>query len=117
MGLPPIHWGTMNDFTVVTRRHHHTYTLIIVTGDMDVQSRPELEKATHAAADIPLDSRMLQLDLSGVFFMDSSGLKLLLVLRRRLEATGGHLTVTGLQHQPTALLLLTGTHGLLTARP
>ncbi|MEU7556605.1 STAS domain-containing protein [Streptomyces sp. NPDC044571] len=107
----------MNDFTVVTRRHHHTHTLIIVTGDMDVQSRPELEKATHTAAGIPLDSQMLQLDLSGVSFMDSSGLKLLLVLRRRLEAIGGHLTVTGLQRQPTALLLLTGTHGLLTARP
>ncbi|MEU9033997.1 STAS domain-containing protein [Streptomyces sp. NPDC048352] len=108
----------MNDFTVVTRQHrYHTHTLITVIGDMDVQTRPELEKVTRAAAAIPLDGQTLELDLSGVSFMDSSGLKLLLVLRRRLEATGGHLTVTGLQHQPTALLLLTGTHALLTGDP
>jgi anti-anti-sigma regulatory factor len=47
--------------------------------------------------------------------MDSSGLNLLLLLRRRLQARGGRLTVTGLRHQPKHLLALTGTHDLLTA--
>ncbi|WP_221888710.1 STAS domain-containing protein [Streptomyces sp. WAC05292] len=106
----------MNDVTVVTCHNPgHTRTVITVTGDMDVQTYPELEKASQAAAAIPLPGRTVQMDLSGVSFMDSSGLKLLLLLRRRLEAAGGHLTVTGLQHQPAALLLLTETHALLTA--
>lgn len=46
--------------------------------------------------------------------MDSSGLKVLLVLRRHLTAAGGCLTVTGLQSQPRDLLVLTGTYALLT---
>ncbi|TQE32832.1 STAS domain-containing protein [Streptomyces ipomoeae] len=40
--------------------------------------------------------------MSGVSFMDSVGLNLLLKLRRRLLAEGGQLLVTGLQSQPAS---------------
>ncbi|MEU0061276.1 STAS domain-containing protein [Streptomyces sp. NPDC006334] len=46
--------------------------------------------------------------------MDSTGLNLLLKLRRRLLAEGGRLLVTGLQAQPAHLLRLTETDTLLT---
>ncbi|MFG3117511.1 STAS domain-containing protein [Streptomyces sp. NPDC048197] len=39
--------------------------------------------------------------------MDSSGLNLLVLLRRRLHAEGGRLAVTGLQPQPARLLQIT----------
>ncbi|MEU5633088.1 STAS domain-containing protein [Streptomyces rishiriensis] len=96
----------------VTTQHHPTRTVITVAGDMDLQTYPEL---AQAASLVPAHCTTLEMDLSGVSFMDSSGLNLLLLLRRRLQAHGGRLTVTGLRHQPQHLLALTGTHRLLTA--
>ncbi|MFF8594539.1 STAS domain-containing protein [Streptomyces sp. NPDC015220] len=101
----------MNGFTVVTR-HHPDRTVITVRGDIDLETCPEL---TRAAAVAPLGGNSLCLDLADVPFMDSSGLNLLILLRQRLDAEGGRLTVTGLQPQPTRLLELTHTYDLLAA--
>ncbi|MEU4871660.1 MULTISPECIES: STAS domain-containing protein [Streptomyces] len=99
---------------MTTTQHHPTHTVITVAGDMDLQTHPEL---AQAASLVPAHCTTLEMDLSGVAFMDSSGLNLLLLLRRRVRAQGGRLTVTGLRHQPRHLLVLTGTHRLLTADP
>ncbi|MEU3315729.1 STAS domain-containing protein [Streptomyces sp. NPDC006662] len=83
----------MNESTAVNGPNlRYAHTVITVVGDMDIKSHPELQEAG----------------------MDSSGLKVLLVLRRRLSEAGGCLTVTGLRCQPRALLVLTGTSALLT---
>ncbi|MGA5042207.1 STAS domain-containing protein [Streptomyces capoamus] len=101
----------MNDFTVVTHRDTD-HTLITVHGDMDLQTCPELARA---ALGVQPSGKPLFLDLSGVPFMDSSGLNLLVLLRRRLLAEGGLLAVTGLQSQPVRLLQLTETYDLFAA--
>ncbi|WP_326806013.1 STAS domain-containing protein [Streptomyces sp. NBC_01788] len=101
----------MNDFTVVTQQHPHR-TLITVTGEIDLQTGPKLAQAAFI---IPLGGKPLHLDLSGVSFMDSSGLNLLVLLRRRLQAEGGRLAVTGLQPQPARLLEITETLDLFAA--
>jgi anti-anti-sigma factor len=54
------------------------------------------------------------MDLSGVTFMDSSGLNLMLQLRKRLIAEGGQIAVTGLQPRVEYVLRLTETYELLT---
>ncbi|MFE9454930.1 STAS domain-containing protein [Streptomyces sp. NPDC006739] len=72
-----------------------------VRGEIDLQTCPQLSRAAFVT---PLGGEPLYLDLSGVSFMDSSGLNLLLLLRRRLHAEGGRLAVTGLQPQPVSLL-------------
>ncbi|MFG3207152.1 STAS domain-containing protein [Streptomyces sp. NPDC048192] len=101
----------MNDFTVVTQQYPDR-TVITVQGEMDLQTCPQLARA---AAVIPLRGTPLYLDVSGVPFMDSSGLNLLVSLRRRLDAEGSRLAITGLQSQPTRLLQLTGVYGLFAA--
>ncbi|MEU6369967.1 STAS domain-containing protein [Streptomyces sp. NPDC046931] len=101
----------MSDFTVVTQQHPDR-TVITVSGDMDLQTCPELAQAAFI---IPLGGQTLYLDLSGVSFMDSSGLSLLVLLRRRLHAVGGRLAVTGLQSQPARLLEITDTYELFAA--
>ncbi|MER6788441.1 STAS domain-containing protein [Streptomyces sp. NPDC000658] len=96
----------------MTTQHHPTRTVITVAGDMDLRTHPHL---AQAASLVPAHCTTLEMDLSGVSFMDSSGLNLFLLLRRRLQAQGGRLTVTGLRRQPRHLLALTGTRRLLTA--
>ncbi|AWT40945.1 hypothetical protein DMT42_00335 [Streptomyces actuosus] len=100
----------VNDLTVVTQQYTDR-AFITVRGEMDLHSCPRLARA---AAMIPLGGKRLYIDLSGVPFMDSSGLNLLIWLHRRLDAEGGLLSVTGLQSQPERLLHITETHTLLT---
>ncbi|MFI2765500.1 STAS domain-containing protein [Streptomyces echinatus] len=103
----------MNALTVVTRQQPDR-TVITVSGEMDLQTCPALAEATSI---IPLAGKALCLDLSAVPFMDSSGLNLLIQLRRRLHAEGGLLAVAGLQTQPAHLLELTEASELFTVIP
>jgi anti-sigma B factor antagonist len=99
----------MSQLTVATQ-HHDDSTVITVAGEIDLASCTVLEEAAHTA---PLDGGNLHLEMSGVSFMDSTGLTLLLKLRHRLLAEGGRLCVTGLQEQPASVLHLTQTYSLL----
>ncbi|MET8942756.1 STAS domain-containing protein [Streptomyces sp. NPDC004542] len=103
----------MDALTVVTQQHTDR-TVITVSGELDLQTCPALAEAASA---VPPAGRTLYLDLSGVPFMDSSGLNLLILLRRRLHAEGGRLAVTGLQPQPERLLRLTQADELFTVIP
>jgi anti-anti-sigma factor len=98
----------VNDLTVVTQQYPGR-TMITVRGEIDLQTCPQLARA---AAAVPLGGTWLYLDVSGVPFMDSSGLNLLVALRRRLHTAGGRLAVTGLQPQPKRLLQITGAYAL-----
>jgi anti-anti-sigma factor len=112
MGSTPIARGEpMSEFTVLTQQHPD-HAVITVRGELDLQTSPQLARAVFV---IPLGGKPLHLDLSGVSFMDSSGLNLLVLLHRRLQAEGGLLAVTGLQPQPTRLLQITETYDLFTA--
>ncbi|MBD3579244.1 STAS domain-containing protein [Streptomyces sp. KD18] len=71
-------------------------------------------RLAQAASIIPLGGKTLYLDLRDVSFMDSSGLNVLVRLRRRMRAEGGRLAVTGLGSQPTRLLKITDTYDLFT---
>ncbi|MFH8369613.1 STAS domain-containing protein [Streptomyces sp. NPDC018031] len=101
----------MNDFTVTVEQHPDR-SLVAVAGELDLQTSPRLQDAVLAA---PLGGQTLHLDLAEVSFMDSTGLNLLLRLRRRLRTEDGRLRISGLQDQPARLLHLTGTYELLTA--
>ncbi|WP_317448074.1 STAS domain-containing protein [Streptomyces collinus] len=85
--------------------------VITVRGEMALYTCTDL---AEAAAVIPLGGKTLHLDLSGVPFMDSSGLNLLIQLRRRLHAESGHLALSGLQSQPSRLLEITEAYDLFT---
>jgi anti-anti-sigma factor len=112
MGSTPGNEGrTMNNLTVTTQQHCDR-TVVTVAGEIDLTSCPALEEATLT---IPLNGKILQLDMSGVSFMDSTGLNLLLKLRRRLMTEEGRLLITGLQTQPASVLRLTKTDTLLAA--
>ncbi|MFJ6907286.1 STAS domain-containing protein [Streptomyces griseoluteus] len=102
----------MNNLTVVTQQYTDR-DVITVAGEIDLHTCPALMDATSA---VPPDGKALHLEMSGVSFMDSSGLNLLLRLHHRLRAEGRHLVIAGLQDQPTQVLLLTGAYDVLIPR-
>lgn len=104
--------GRTVNVLAVTTQHHPTHTVITLAGDLDLRTHPRLAQAAFL---VPAHRTTLGMDLSGGSIMDSRGLNRPLLPRRRLQAQGGRLTVTGLRHQPRHPLALTRTHRLLTA--
>lgn len=64
--------------------------VLVPRGELDIATAGRL---AEAAEDVPGDRRLLVVDLRGVTFLDSSGLRGLLLVRRRAERDGIELLV------------------------
>lgn len=84
-------------------------TVIAVTGRVDTTTAPELEAGLKLAG-----SETLTLDLSGVPYMSSAGLRCLLAAQKKMMAGGGTMTVVGVQPAVKEVLDITGLSGILT---
>ena len=76
------------------------------TGELDLYSAPALDAELSALLEAP-GSRII-LDLSGVTFMDSTTLGLLLKTVKRLRATGGELVLVCGDARVTRVIEVTG---------
>ena len=65
-------------------------TRLACVGELDLATLPVFEDALCRAE---VDARAIILDLSGLDFIDSRGLAMILALDRRLRASGGRLTI------------------------
>ncbi|MER5885893.1 STAS domain-containing protein [Streptomyces sp. NPDC001941] len=83
--------------------------LVLVAGEADLATVPELSRALA-----PLVGKRAQVDLSGVEFMDSTGLSVLLVHRHRSTQVGGDLKVISMSTAVGHLLDLAGVREYLT---
>jgi anti-anti-sigma factor len=73
----------------VTGTGHGEWVVLQVCGEMDLMTSPELRRRVHDA--VAAGHRSVVLDLSGVFFCDSSGVGVLIAARRLLRSCGGRL--------------------------
>jgi anti-sigma B factor antagonist len=65
---------------------------LTLSGELDIATVPRVEAAVKAT--LTAEARTLTIDLSGLSFVDSSGLRLLIVLAQRAEAEGWTLRLT-----------------------
>jgi anti-sigma B factor antagonist len=76
-----------------------------VTGELDVATSELLEAALRA---LQMDGwPNIVLDLSGLSFIDSTGLNVLVGAHRRAKARGGSVVIRGASHSAIRLLQLT----------
>lgn len=81
----------MTAFQLTTTADHDARTHVLVTGELDLVSAPELE---HELRHILLDATGdVVLDLREVTFIDSSGLRVVLVSSRDARAAGRRFVV------------------------
>ncbi|NYV78344.1 STAS domain-containing protein [Streptomyces sp. UH6] len=73
----------------VTGTGHGEWVVLRVSGEMDLMTSPELRRRVHDA--VAAGHRSVVVDLSGVFFCDSSGVGVLIAARRLLRSCGGRL--------------------------
>lgn len=76
---------------------------LVVVGEIDPHTSAELEHAWTAGLDslATIDGPILELDLAGVTFIDSSGLRVLIGANQAVKARGGHVVI----HQPSATVM------------
>jgi anti-sigma B factor antagonist len=81
------------------------YTVVAVRGEADVTNRDSLGAALDA--EVALQPRVLIVDLSGLRFMDSSALHVLLRANRALDRHGGAMSLVAPQAAVAKMLRLT----------
>lgn len=93
----------------ISRKTDGGRTVISVTGRVDTTTAPELDAGLKLEG-----SETVTLDLSGVPYMSSAGLRCLLVAQKKMMAGGGSLTIAGLQPAVREVLDITGFSSILT---
>ena len=84
----------------------------VVSGEIDVASAPKMQAQIEEARAHHGSTRVL-LDLEGVQFMDSSGLRVIVSLHQELAAEKGSLVLLGATSEVRHILALTGLDGHL----
>jgi anti-anti-sigma factor len=86
--------------------HDQDRAVVSVGGEVDLETASQL--GDHALAALQDVSPHLVLDLTGVTFMDSTGLKVLLSIQRRADLAGGSFALAGAGNSVRKVLSLTG---------
>ncbi len=80
---------------------------LCVSGELDLATTPQLEQqASTLLAD---GARSIVIDLANLNFIDSTGLRLLLLLSRQAADDGWAMLITGPSEQVQTILKITGT--------
>ncbi|MBB5956854.1 anti-sigma B factor antagonist [Saccharothrix tamanrassetensis] len=79
------------------------WTVVAVSGELDADTVPVLSDHLEETP----GARLVVLDLSGVPFMDTTGLSLMLDWHRRLDGAGGQFRMASLQPSVHKLFRLT----------
>lgn len=92
--------------------HSAEPVLVRVSGEVDLRGAPMLRDALA-----PLATRHIELDLSEVTFLDSSGLNEILSHYQHCRHSGGHLRLTHMSAPVARIMEITGIRSLLAAQP
>jgi anti-anti-sigma factor len=85
--------------------------VVTITGELDLAVAEAVHAQVREAWE--LHQRPMVLDLNGVTFMDSAGLRSLLTVMRDLGRQGAAPTIAGVSHAVRRVLELSGTTGLI----
>lgn len=85
---------------------HHTgnTAAVAVRGSLDINSAPAFSEAIDGV--VAKRPEKVNVDLSGLDLIDSSGVAALVKLYKNVRAHGGHVTIAGARDQPLAIFKL-----------
>jgi anti-sigma B factor antagonist len=80
-------------------------TVATLFGELDGRTAPDVQEKLLA---LPKEDRLLLLDLSGVSYISSAGLRALLMLYRQIGNGHGHVALAGLSESIRDMMAVTG---------
>ena len=84
----------------------HDRSVLVVTGELDISTSPIFQQELTKLLDT--DSHRVEVDLSGVVFMDSSALSALVVAHERAKSQSQHLALSSPSPACAKVLGITG---------
>lgn len=102
----------MNGDFSVEERQQGGATILVVSGELDLRTSPELEERLGGAFDA--GAELVILDLRRIEFMDSTGLRVLLGAHQRAHESGRRFALVRGADQIERVLTLTGVRDMLT---
>jgi anti-sigma B factor antagonist len=92
---------------------HGKFRTAVITGEIDGKTAPAAQEAL-----LPLigEQKALILDMNGVTYMSSAGLRMLFTLNRQAAAGGVKIAITGLSDQIKDVMQMTGFLKFFTVR-
>jgi anti-sigma B factor antagonist len=100
---------------VVSSGHEAGWWVVSVAGEIDVHSGPSLRE--HLLRALANGERDLIVDLSGVSFLDSSGLGVLVTAHKRARAAGGMLRLASCQPAVATIFQITALDRAFSIHP
>ena len=88
-------------------RAENRHLTISLHGELDHHAAKEIMEKIDQTIEENLPSKAI-LDMSGVGFMDSSGIAVVMRAKRRMDAMGGTLSVVNIPHQAAKVLEAAG---------
>jgi len=89
----------------VTRRMVEDVTVVSLTGDLDARTAPAVQQELSEL--IP-DGVLVLLDLGGVGYVSSAGLRMMLIAYRRAQQSGTTIALVGVSETLRKILSATG---------
>jgi anti-sigma B factor antagonist len=102
--MVPDHDGRTPQLAVAIT-HDGDGTTVSVTGEMDLATAPSFQRQALSLFSLPVES--VTLDLAGLEFIDSSGLRALIAIRDAAEAHRVHLSLRSVPEQARLVLAVT----------
>lgn len=87
-----------------TRTDTEDKTTLSISGSLDAMTAPEIRPIVDEIADA--SPKSVEVDVSELELIDSSGVAVLVSLFKRVKAGGGSMRVTGLTGQPESIFRL-----------
>jgi anti-anti-sigma factor len=99
----------------ITTTSKNNATILSITGRIDTATAPELEQAINK--EIDGGHRQILLNFSGVSYISSGGLRVLLATAKKLKTPGDKFGICGLSQEVLKILKLAGFTSIFSIYP
>ncbi|HUU75635.1 MAG TPA: STAS domain-containing protein [Methanoregulaceae archaeon] len=99
----------------IDERESGNVTVVSLMGRMDASSSPEAEAGMSRL--ISSGSRRVVVDMSGLDYISSAGLRVMLASLKKLRNDGGQLVLVGLKPEIRKIFEIAGFHRIFTIYP
>lgn len=100
-------------FMEIVKKNSEDGIVLELTGKLDTNTAPELE-TTITSLLVSEEVKNLELDMAGITYLSSAGLRVLLATQKKINALQGQMVITNASKTLKEVFEITGFMGILT---